>query len=437
MTSVKPEGKGTAGGSKSKDAPLQLRVPPSKSLTQRALLISSLSPGKSRVFDPLDCDDSRVLMEALQKMGVSFRHLPPSQNAVGGVEVEAPESLRLPQETLFLNNAGTAVRFLTALSPVLLMESLGAPLRIDGVEAMRRRPMPGLLSALESLGVQTTTPRRAHCPPLELSRDLTRAEAIWGANVRQRPVILLDPSGSSQQLSGLLMMAPRLPQGLEIHLTAPLPSSPYVDLTLEVMEAFGVQVEWDRDPAGGRFCVPGGGYAPARYTVEGDHSSASYLLAASALTGRRLGDLNVSSSSKQGDRVFKEILEDLQTPGAKRVDMHRCPDVAPTALAYALFRHHPTQIVNVSHLKIKECDRIQVLANELSKLGAQIHPRDDGWEVTPAPLSGPATLDPHGDHRMAMVFGLIALRVGGLKISEPGCVDKSFGNYWEVLEAFE
>jgi len=233
------------------------------------------------------------------------------------------------------------------------------------------------------------------------------------------------------------MMAPRLPQGLEIHLTAPLPSSPYVDLTLEVMEAFGVPVEWKKDPAGGRFSVPGGGYEPTSYTVEGDHSSASYLLAASALTGRRLGGLNVSSHSKQGDRVFNEILEDLKNPGPKMVDMHHCPDVAPTALAYALFRRHPTQIINVSHLKIKECDRIQVLATELTKLGAQIHVRKDGWEVTPAPLNGPATLDPNGDHRMAMVFGLVGLRVDDLEIAEPGCVNKSFGNYWKVLEAFK
>lgn len=287
--------------------------------------------------------------------------------------------------------------------------------------------MKGLLEALETLGIQWKTPRRSHCPPVELFfRDPEKKTAK----------VFLDPSGSSQQLSGLLMVGPRLKGGLEIELTGPLPSSPYVDLTLEVMEKFGVAVETDQGNSGQRFWVPGGGYVPGSYKVEGDHSSASYLLAASALTGRPVEVINVSPSSKQGDRVFGDILEQLKNPGPKTIDMHHCPDVAPTAVAMALFRDSPTNIVNVSHLKIKECDRIQVISQELKKIGAHVEARKDGWKITPHKLQGGVTLDPHEDHRMAMVFGVVGLKVTGIEVLNPHCVIKSFPNFWETLEAF-
>lgn len=426
--------------------PVDIYVPPSKSLTQRAILVGALTPGWSMIYDPLHCDDSKVLIKALKQMGVDVRvkekTAPQGKNLSGEpeepcpnpghrdiLEIRGPRKFTAPKKRLFLNNAGTAVRF---LAPLVTLLSPGESIVIDGVDAMRRRPMRGLLETLEKMGTEYECFETPFCPPVRLQRsgcDHDTGEC--------RIKVELDPSGSSQQLSGLLMVGPKLPQGLDIHLSAPLPSAPYIDLTIDVMESFGIKVERGMGPKGETFSVPGGGYAPAKYHVEGDHSSASYILAASALTGKQVNVCNISSQSKQGDKIFADLLQDLCTPGLKEMDMHECPDVAPTALAVALFRKHPTRITNISHLRIKECDRLEVLANELKNLGAKIQVRDEGWDITPAALQGPALLDPHGDHRMAMVFGLVSLLVDEVKISNPDCVVKSFPNFWEVLEVFK
>lgn len=405
-------------------------VPSSKSLTQRAILIAALSSGRSLVVNPLDCDDSRVLRKALGKMGVQVEYTTTGDgtSGVSALEITGPEQLRPPGETLFLNNAGTAVRF---LAPISVLLRAGESITIDGVEAMRNRPMKGLLDTLGRMGVEIECLEKPFCPPVLLKKR--RSDPV-------PHVVKLDPAGSSQQLSGLLMIGPKMESGLKIQLTSSLPSSPYVDLTVDVMECFGITVQKSVGKEGKKedvFSVPAGGYTAAKYFVEGDHSSASYMLAASALTGKPVHVANVSPKSRQGDRFFAEILEELKPPGPKEIDMHECPDVAPTALVFALFRNDPTSIVNVSHLKLKECNRIEVPAKELSKLGANIKTREDGWDIHPAPLSGPAELDPHEDHRMAMIFGILSLKVDGITILNPGCVDKSFPDFWEKLELFK
>ncbi len=409
---------------------LSVTVPSSKSLTQRAILVAALTPGQSSILNPLDCDDSRVLIKALRKMGVQVKHTTTRDGTtdVSALEITGPEKLLPPGETLFLNNAGTAVRF---LAPISLLLRAGESMTIDGVEAMRNRPMKGLLETLDRMGVEIECLEKPFCPPVCFKKKLSD---------HAPHVVTLDPAGSSQQLSGMLMIGPKMESGLKIQLTSAVPSSPYVDLTVDVMKSFGITVKRSAGKAAKNedvFSVPAGDYLAAKYFVEGDHSSASYMLAASLLTGKPVHVTNVSPKSKQGDRVFSNILEELKSPGPKEIDMHECPDVAPTALACALFREDPTKILNVSHLKIKECDRIEVPAKELSKLGAKIKTLDDGWIINPSPLSGPAQLDPHGDHRMAMIFGIISLRVDGITILDPGCVDKSFPHFWEKLELFK
>jgi 3-phosphoshikimate 1-carboxyvinyltransferase len=397
---------------------VQVAVPSSKSLTQRALMVAALAPGRSRIEDPLRCDDSLALTGALAELGK-----PVEWTGDGSIEVHGGPRFTPPKHAVQLGNAGTAMRFLTPT--VLLSEG---SLRLDGVEAMRSRPMTGLLEALTQLGVHWKSHGRPGCPPLTLTPS---PDGPKGATRPAR--VDLDPTISSQQLSALLMIGPALGSGLEIHLTAPLPSAPYVDLTFDVMERFGVTVERMDDAF---YRAPSGPYRPSVYRVEGDHSSASYVWAASELTGRPVRITNLKSDSKQGDRVFRDVLAKIMASGDSDLDLSRVPDVAPTAAVCALFAPGRTRLRDIPHLRFKESDRLSVIANELQKVGARIQLHDDGWTIEPGPLNGPAALDPHGDHRMAMCFALVGLKVPDIRVADPECVSKSYPNFWSMLEAF-
>ncbi len=392
---------------------MALSVPSSKSYTQRALILAALSTGRSTVVSPLDCDDSRVLVDALTSMGVCVTR---GDDAL----VVDPGALHAPAGgSVHLGNAGTAVRFVTSLS--LLIDS---PLTVDGVEAMRRRPMAGLLEALRALGVDVEELGRAGCPPVRLIRTAPSP----------KKTVRLDPAGSSQQLSSLILVAPRLDQGLTIELVGELPSRPYVEMTLEALRRFGGRGEWTSDRT---IEIHAGGLRGTKYVVEGDHSAAAMVLAAGWIAGRSVEIDNTEADSLQGDRIFAQVLRALDRPGPREIDLGDAPDVVPPAVAAALFAQGGTRIVNVAHLRIKESDRMAVLARELAKVGARIDVGRDSMTVTPdSALGGEATLDPHGDHRMAMAFGLVSLRVPGIEVLDPGCVSKSYPDFWSVLEAF-
>ncbi len=389
---------------------ISITVPGSKSVTQRALVAAALAPGRSLLTGALACDDSARLTEGLRRLGVRIEW------EKDRVVVHGKTKLAAPDEPLMLGNAGTAVRFTSALA--LLADG---PVIIDGVEAMRRRPMPGLVAALRALGAQVEELGAPACPPLRISPPNRTAKHVS-----------LDPSGSSQQLSALLLAAPAL-GGLQVQLMGPLPSAPYVDLTIEVMEAFGATVQQASQPS---YRVEPGGYRATRFQVEADHSSASYPLAAGWLTGKTVTIENLRSDSLQPDRVFAELLARLDQPGYLDLNLEASPDIAPTVAVCALFRRDPTDLTGLTHLRIKECDRLEVLANGLKSLGADITVQQDGWSIRPAPLQGPATLDSASDHRMAMCFGLVGLKVPGIHITDPDCVTKSYPDFWHMLDRF-
>jgi 3-phosphoshikimate 1-carboxyvinyltransferase len=331
--------------------------------------------------------------------------------------------IRADGRSLHLGNAGTAVRFLTGLSSLL-----DGAFEIRGDEAMQRRPMPSLLDALSGLGVTVEELGQPGCPPVGLRRsvDDDPAGGPW------KPVRLL-AGGSSQELSALLLAGCRRPGGIEIHVDGELPSLPYVELTLQVMRAFGVPVK----RSGNRiFAVPETVPRIDEFEVEPDWSSASYPLAASWLTGRDTRIVGMVEASVQGDRIFPGILERLARPGEREIDLADAPDLAPTVIACALFAEGKTTISGAAHLRIKESDRIRTPIRELGKLGADLEERPDGLVVRPAELSGPAELDPARDHRMAMSFGLVSLRVPGVTVIDPGCVSKSYPAFWDMLEEF-
>jgi 3-phosphoshikimate 1-carboxyvinyltransferase len=397
---------------------IEIRVPASKSITQRALLLAALGDRRCGVSAALDCDDSRAMARGLEQLGARVET---------GEHRWTVAPLRVPivaaGPALDLGNAGTAVRFLTGLSLLL-----AGRFSIDGDPAMRRRPLPNLLAALRGAGVEVEERGRPGCPPLSLAR------AVGASKAKAPPRRLrLQAGGSSQELSALLLAGCRAPGGLEVWVDGELPSQPYVELTVAVMREFGIAIE---RPAPDLYRVPEALPDRDEFAVEPDWTSASYPLAAAWLTDRRVELPGIRERSVQGDRVFAELLDRLNRPGVRRIDLGATPDLAPALIACALFAEGETTITGAAHLRIKESDRIGVPARELGKLGAEIEERQDGLRVRPVPLRGPAALDPAGDHRMAMAFGLVALRVDGVRVENQGCVSKSYPGYWEMLERF-
>jgi 3-phosphoshikimate 1-carboxyvinyltransferase len=390
-----------------------LVVPASKSMTQRGLIIASLCETTTRLERPLRCDDSSLLVRALQALGCRIE--------VGDdwIEVE-PAPLVAPDSPIGCGNAGTVVRFATCLS--LLCEG---ELLIDGDEPMRRRPIGPLGTALTTMGVEVTYLGRSGCPPLRLSR-------------RQAPpsTTSIDGSLSSQYASGLAMVAPCLPQGLTIALQGQLVSLPYLDMTIAMMRQAGAQVSRQ----GAELRIDGTGYGhPGVMAIERDWSAAAFLLAAAHILDRDIDLIGLPSSANtlQGDGAFPALLAQLED-NDHSFDLTDTPDLIGPLTVACLFAKAPSEIRGVAHGRVKECDRLAVLCRELTKIGATLNTQHDGLDVTPLATipKGRWSLDPEGDHRMAMTFAVLSLRVPGIEVSTPSCVDKSFPDFWHVLDQF-
>ncbi|MFH1435701.1 MAG: 3-phosphoshikimate 1-carboxyvinyltransferase [Pseudomonadota bacterium] len=393
---------------------IEITVPGSKSLTQRALIQAALARGRSVIINPCLCDDAFLLRDALLRMDVEIRQKP------GKWEVISSGRLRPPQREIGLGNAGTAVRFLASLSALV-----DGTLVLDGNEAMRQRPQAELLDMLRTLGVRVECLQADEHLPVVLTGP---ADMVTG------PVILT-ADHSSQHVSGLLMVAPLLASGggLRVEVSGKAVSLPYINMTLSIMNFFGVSVERD---GGLKFSIPRQAYAPAVFEIEGDASSAAMILAAGKLAGKKVVIKNFPTSDLQGDAVFPGVLEKLSGPGEVAINMTGTPDIVPPAVALALFRDSLTVLSGIAHLKGKESNRIGVLISELAKIGGFLQEDGDSLLVFPSQVEGEAELDPHGDHRMAMTFGLVGLRCAGVRVKDPGCVSKSYANFFDVLGKF-
>jgi len=302
---------------------------------------------------------------------------------------------------------------------------------------MHQRPIGDLVSALNTLGVEATYLEQDKCPPV-----LIKAKGIRGGKVR------IEGNKSSQYVSSLLLAAPYADEDMEIEITGELVSEPYVHLTLDVMDMFGVQV--DRK-ASGRFSIPSDqGYGPRSFNVEGDASSASYFWGAAAVTRGTVVTENIyPQKTRQGDIGFLHILEQMgcrverktnhvvvhgETLTGIDVDMSTMPDMVPTLAAIALFAEGKTVIRNVPHLRHKESDRLKSVASEWARLGCRIDELPDGLVIHGGhPLSG-TVLDPHDDHRIAMSLAVVGLNVPGIKIKQENCVNKSFTQFWGIWD---
>ncbi|ABG04403.1 3-phosphoshikimate 1-carboxyvinyltransferase [Rubrobacter xylanophilus DSM 9941] len=404
-----------------------VRLPGSKSITNRALLVAALAGGTSRIENPLLADDPFWLMNALVGLGFGVR-----VGEEGAVEVAGGGGgIPAPSADVFVGNAGTVARF---LPPALALGS--GPYRVDGTPRMRERPVAELVEALRALGARVECEEREGHLPL-----VVRGGARGGGEIS------VSGERSSQFLSGLLISAPCLPGGLTVRPRGALVSRPYVDITVRVMRSFGASVE--EEPSGAAFRVAPGAYRATAYRVEPDASAASYFLAAAALTAGRVVIPGLGRSSLQGDVAFAGILrrmgcrvslsEDrIELAGPPRLrgveaDMNAISDTMMTLAAIAPFASSPTLIKNVAHTRLQETDRLAAVAAELSRLGVRVHETPDSLRIIPGKVR-PAAIRTYGDHRMAMAFSLVGLRVRGVRILDPGCVTKTLPGYFRLLE---
>ncbi|KAL3649460.1 hypothetical protein CASFOL_005863 [Castilleja foliolosa] len=425
-----------------------VKLPGSKSLSNRVLLLAALSEGTTVVDNLLSSDDIHYMLGALRTLGLHVEEDKANQRAivVGGggqfpVSKEANEEIQL-----FLGNAGTAMRPLTA---AVVAAGGNSSYVLDGVPRMRERPIGDLVTGLKQLGADVECFLGTDCPPVRVIGK----GGLPGGKVK------LSGSVSSQYLTALLMAAPLALGDVNIEIIDKLISVPYVEMTLKLMERFGVFVEhsdsWDR------FLVRGGQKykSPRNAYVEGDASSASYFLAGAAITGGTITVEGCGTSSLQGDVKFAEVLEKMGAEvtwtensvtvkgpprdafGRKHlraidVNMNKMPDVAMTLAVVALFTDGPTAIRDVASWRVKETERMIAICTELRKLGATVEEGPDYCIITPPEKLNVTAIDTYDDHRMAMAFSLAACADVPVTIRDPGCTRKTFPNYFEVLATF-
>ncbi|MDA3786122.1 MAG: 3-phosphoshikimate 1-carboxyvinyltransferase [Deltaproteobacteria bacterium] len=408
---------------------LDLKVPGSKSITQRALIAAALAQGDSTLIGPLASEDTAYTATALQSMGIEVIRRKESWTIKG-----TGGSIATPAQQICLGNTGTATRFLASVV------ALGqGSFIIAGEKRMEERPIAPLIQALTGWGVDIRSINNTGCPPLAIN-----ARGIQGGETT------LPAGKSSQYLSSLLLVAPYARHQAILHVEGQVPSKPYVTMTLAVMRAFGADLTASDQL--NYFAIRPKAYEATTYQVEGDASSASYFFAAAAITGGRVRVENVPHPSLQGDTALVEILarmgctvdygDGITVVGPRElrgveVDMGDCPDVAPTLAIVAAHAKGRTIIKNIAHLRIKECDRITAVATELAKMGARVEERPDALIIegaaNGAPLHG-AEIDTYNDHRIAMCFGVAGLVTPGVKIKNRECVVKSFPDFWERFQ---
>jgi 3-phosphoshikimate 1-carboxyvinyltransferase len=400
-------------------------VPPSKSYSVRALLLGAMSEGVTRITNCLDSDDTRYAFEALRAIGFDV-----SGSFAKELVIGPRVSISSNEVSLFVGNAGTAMRFLTgwlAFTPGRFV--------LDGEERMRNRPIGDLVDVLHGIGCEVEYAEREGFPPLRIRGKLMRG----GFEVS------VSADTSSQFASALMMGAATLPGGITINL-ARLASAPYLDITADILMSFGARVERE----GNRISVSARQLAREEYRVEGDYSSASYWFAAAAATNGTARVRGLASPTAQGDAGFADILhamgcritvasDEIVVEGPPRLrggrfDCNRTPDIVPSLAAIAPLAEAPVEIVNVANLRVKESDRIATVTSELRRLGATVEEFPDGMRIQPGWSDAPATIETHNDHRIAMAFAVAGLARSGVTIGDEKVVSKSYPRFWRTLD---
>lgn len=404
------------------------RAVASKSDTHRALVAAALARGTSEVVAPLLADDTSRTRDGLAALGARFAEFPSGWTVEGTAGVVCGGA-RIP-----LGESGTSCRLLTAVAALGETASL-----LDGAARLRERPLRPLLEALASLGASVEADPRTGGLPLRAG-----GRRVGGGAVR------VPGSPSSQFASALLLVGARLRGGLEVEVEPPRVSLPYLKMTLRTLRAFGVSAFEVRE---GTWRVPETDYAGCRYLVEGDHSSASYLLAAAVATGGRVRVEGLDAASLQADAAFGPLLRAagasvLEAPGsvtvesrgtlvAFDVDLSDSPDLAPTVAVIALFADGECRLRGLGHLRVKESDRLEAVAEGLRSLGAGATIEGETLRVVPPASPREATLRTRSDHRLAMAFAVAGLRFPGVAVDDAACVAKSNPGFWDDFAALE
>lgn len=404
----------------------EVNVPGSKSLSNRALLLAALAEGETELTNLLDSEDIEHMLNALTKLGVSYRLSEDKTQCVvqgNGGAFNVAEPLEL-----FLGNAGTAMRPLCAALAASNVDTV-----LTGEPRMEERPIGDLVDALREADAEVTYLKNEGFPPLQI-----KGKTLNGGEMS------VDGSVSSQFLTALLMAAPLFSGDVTIRIKGELVSKPYIDITLDTMAKFGVTVKNDNYQT---FTISGDAkyIAPGKFMVEGDASSASYFLAAGAIKGGTVRVTGIGQNSIQGDIRFADVLEAMgatvvwndeyvEVTGAPlkgvNMDMNHIPDAAMTIATTALFAEGPTTMTNIYNWRVKETDRLAAMATELQKLGAKVEEGHDYIKVWPTDSLKHAEIDTYNDHRIAMCFSLVALSYTPVTINDPGCTRKTFPDYF-------
>jgi len=396
-------------------------IPGSKSITNRALVAAALAEGTSELRGVLDADDTQAMLSVIQELGAVVEA---GDSAATSIITGTGGNLAPGPRTIDVRLSGTTARFATPLAA----RGTGVYI-IDGAPEMRARPMAATVHALRSLGV-TIAPETL---PLNLRGGFDGGELNLAADV------------SSQFASGMLLAAPGTSKGLQVTLDGHVVSRPYLDMTVEVMRAFGAQVD---QPTPNQFTVSPTGYQAANYQIEPDASAASYFFAAAAVTGGRVKVDGLGSNALQGDVGFVDVLaamgadvtkteSSIEVRGTGKlsgvdVDMSQISDTAQSLAAIAPFADGPVRVTGIDFIRKKETDRIAAVVTELNRMGIDAIEEEDGFLIQPGEPK-PAKIETYHDHRMAMSLAVTGLMAPGIEILDPGCVDKTFPTYWDVL----
>jgi len=409
----------------------EINLPGSKSLSNRVLLLAALAEGTTKITNLLESDDTRHMLNALQHLGIDYKLSDDKTECIvvgNGGAIESNQT-----HEIFLGNAGTAMR------PLCAALCLGKGTYIlTGEPRMKERPIGHLVDALRQAGANIDYLENEGYPPLKIE-----ANGLEGGDVQ------IDGAISSQFLTALLMAAPMAKNDTTITIIGELVSKPYIDITLHIMEQFGVCVTHDNYQT---FSIRAGQTYKAieHFMVEGDASSASYFLAAAAIKGGTVKVTGIGKNSIQGDVEFVDVLEVMgarvewgetyisinrDTLHAIDMDFNHIPDAAMTIATMALFVEGTTVLRNIYNWRVKETDRLYAMATELRKVGATVEEGEDYLKITPPKVLKHACIDTYDDHRMAMCFSLLALDDVSVTINEPECTAKTFPKYFDVLKS--
>lgn len=399
---------------------IEITVPGSKSITNRALIIASLAKGKSVLSNILDSEDTRHMMRALQNLGIKTKKLKNNKLEIHGGRLNKSPSAKTPL-AFYCGNSGTTMRFLTAVLATQNFESV-----LDGDKRMRQRPIKDLLDALNQLGANATPLQKNNFPPIKISGSLSGGSLGGHCYIRGNV--------SSQFLSGLLLASPLAKNDVTIHVIGELVSKPYVDITIDLMEKFGICVK--RNKYKKFFIKSGQKYLARRFEIEGDASSATYFWGISSLTSEEIKIKNIPNNTFQPDIKFLETAKKIQN--TIKINCSDFPDGAMTLAVFCAFNRGRFILTGLENLRVKECDRLSALYNELKKIGCRCRKLKYGLIIygDPQRLHG-AKIETYNDHRIAMCFGMAQFVLPGLKIKNPSCVKKTYPDFWKDLKTLK